>query len=357
MIFSEFHRYWTNKIKNLSVEVEYKTRKISELSRAFYTLKISHDQLEKNYVIKPMSIRNSIEFILNKNSAINDEKNLDKRIHQTYVDFLELLEKSFNVSDAIIVYTKDEITKRKNFIGDFEKGAQIVSANKQLENSLKIEDILEDYMVDKALSQKRPVYLSNELGEPSIATKEQYTYLAAIPSVYEDKLLGILLIKKISFMAFNKENLTAISILLDYFMIEIENKALLLSKTHLPLIEDKEFNVEFTRLEHIYTKYKVNSVTLAIKTQNQLQATRLYELIDKILRSLDLVTMVEHKGFYNIAILFALNDKAAAKGFLNRLVNNIPTKEDKDFDYMIFNMTEIDLLNEYIKKEYDYDAK
>ncbi|MDQ7066885.1 MAG: hypothetical protein Q9M40_02155 [Sulfurimonas sp.] len=71
LIFSEFHYYWGQKIKQAEIQANYRGAKLDELSKAFYTLKISHDQLEKNYVVKPMSIRNSIEYIINQKETID----------------------------------------------------------------------------------------------------------------------------------------------------------------------------------------------------------------------------------------------------------------------------------------------
>ncbi len=354
MIYSQFHRYWTNKLNKMHFEAEYRNRKISELSRAFYTLKISHDQLEKNYVVKPMSIRNSIEYIFEKNTRNISEENKIEKITQNYKDFLELLQKSFNLTNGVIIYTVDH--DKKKYTDEFKhlrENAYVVS-NHDIDFNDTIDSILEEHIVEKAIRTKRPVYLSNERGDPSISWNLQYDYLAAIPSVYEDEILGILLIKKMAFMAFNRENLTAIAILLDYFMIEIENKTLLLDYKYLPLVDDNNFNAEFTRLKFINEKYHVNSVTILIKVKSHLQGTRLYEIITKILRALDLVTVIEHKGFYNIVILLALNDEAAARGFLNRLIQNIITKEDKMFDVMIFEIDQVDQINEFLEKEYTY---
>jgi len=354
MIYSQFHRYWTNKLTRMHLDVEYRSRKISELSHAFYTLKISHDQLEKNYVVKPMSIRNSIEHILNKNTENISINNQEKQIQNNYKDFLELLQKSFNLTDALIVYTLDH--NKKHIKDDFkhlQQNSYIITQHDKEDNTT-IDQILEDNIVEKAIKQKRPVYLSDETGNPSVIANIHYNYLAAIPSVYEGEILGLLLIKQMSFMAFNKENLTAISILLDYFMMEISNKTLLLTHKYLPLVKNKDFTIEFTRLKFIDQKYHVNSVTILIKLQSKLHGARLHKLINKILRSLDLVTVVEHNGFCNIIILLALNDIGAAKGFLNRLINNIRTKEDKEFDFMIFEISEIDQINEFLQKEYTY---
>ena len=60
LIYGQFHYYWTRRINDSEISSEYKSTKLDELSKSFYALRISHDQLEKNYVIKPMSLRNTI---------------------------------------------------------------------------------------------------------------------------------------------------------------------------------------------------------------------------------------------------------------------------------------------------------
>ncbi len=352
MLFSEFHRYWTRQIHKLKLETEYKTRKISEISRAFYTLKISHDQLEKNYVIKPMSIRNSLEYILQKETQVDEDASVENKIDRHAKDFLELLQKSFNLQNAQLICLDVLRHEPSDDVEYFKRHAKLI--DKHPSNDTTLADLFKEDLVDQALSKRRAVYISDESGNPSFANAEDVKYLAVIPSYFEEKLLGILLVKELPFMAFNKENLTAVAILLDYFLIEMNNKAYLLEKDYLPFVKEKEFAVEFARLKYIYDTYQVNTASIVLKIQSKLQARRLYELIVKILRSLDMVTFIESKDSYNILIMLVLNDRAAAEGFLNRFRANLKTKEDQEFEVMYFDMHTIDEMNEYIQKEYTY---
>ena len=88
MIIGQFHYLWGKKqLQNKSV-LAYKIAKLDEVSNAFYTLKISHDQIEKNYVFKPMSLRSNI---LEIKKSFKDKED--------YVEqFLGLLENSCNVT-------------------------------------------------------------------------------------------------------------------------------------------------------------------------------------------------------------------------------------------------------------------
>jgi len=347
MIFSEFHYYWTQKIKTAEINANYRGDKLDELSKAFYTLKISHDQLEKNYVIKPMSIRNSIEFIINKNHEILLDDNFEDKKREYYRSFLELLEKSFNVNSAAIIYKKNDLNTE--YIN--AKNADIVQSS-TLEK-VDADVIVKDYLVDEAISRGIAIYISDTAGEPTTNSSDNSEYLAAIPAMHNNKAIAVLAIKKMPFMSFNREVLTSISILLEYFSVEIRKKDILSLSDDVSIIKDDDFRFEYDRLKKLYEKYKVNSIVLVLRVNNELQAVRIYEKNQKLLRSLDLVAMVEANGLFYITLMFPLHDEAAALGYLNRLLANIDEEKDKEFHYMAFNLSQTELLNKYLREDYD----
>lgn len=346
MIFSEFHYYWTKKIQTAEINADYRGVKLDELSKAFYTLKISHDQLEKNYVIKPMSIRNSIEHIINKNREINEKYDVTKREREYYLDFLALLEKSFNVQSALIIYKRDD--QNEELLS--ETTANIVFGSNTPEEEIK--DVFKNYLVDKAVSRMTSIYISDKLGEPTVVPDINSDYIAALPAIQEGKVVGVLVIRKMPFMAFNRENLTSISILMEYFSIEIRHKDVLDVSKEISIVQDEKFKFEYARLKYLYEKYKVASIVLVIRIDNELQATRIYEKIMKMLRSLDMVTIVEQNELYYITLMFPLHEKAAALGYLNRLLNSLDEEKDKKFNYMTFDFSQTRLLNKYLREDY-----
>jgi len=346
MIFSEFHYYWTKKIKEAEMNSTYRGTKLDELSKAFYTLKISHDQLEKNYVIKPMSIRHSIEYIIKKNQEINESENIADKNREYYLSFLGLLEKSFNIQNALILYKHAD--DEEKFLD--EKNAYIAYNSKSSEYD--IEDIVADYLVDKAISRHTPIYISDQNGDPTINSNYNSEFIGAIPAVLENSVTCVLIIKKMPFMSFNRENLTSISILLEYFSIEIRKKHVLRNSNEISIVENEEFRFEYARLRHLYNNFKTGSINLVIRVDNEVQATRIYEKVEKMLRSLDMVTMIENNEMYYIILMFPLHDKAAALGYLNRLLLFLDEEKDKKFDYMTFDMSQTKLLNKYLREDY-----
>ena len=346
MINGEFHYYWTKKIDKAEIDSKYSANKLNELSKSFYSLKISHDQLEKNYVVKPMSIRNSIEEIIKMNLESDDfnHEDAEHKNHIYYLNFLGLLEKSFNVNSAILIYKKGH-NEEEEFN---DKTVDIVfgAYTEKIETTL----ILKDYLVDKSLAHQIPIYVSDESGEPTATLDTDSDYIAAIPSVINGELVAILAIKRMPFMSFNREVLTSITILLEYFSIEIGQKNILEEFDTLKIIPEKDFRFEYARLRYMFIKNGVDSTILIFKIDNELQSARVYEKVKKMLRSLDKVTLVEENNFYYIVLLFPLHDKAAAEGYYNRLMYFLKD-DDAKFDFMAFSMMENGLLNKYLRED------
>jgi len=349
MIYSEFHYYWTAKIKDAEIDSEYRGTKLDELSKAFYTLKISHDQLEKNYVVKPMSIRNSIENIIAHNEEILKNEDIVDKNREYFLNFLGLLEKSFNVQSSIMIY-KDPSKNSDNSELFNAKTTDVVYGAYTEEISVK--DIFRDYLVDEAINRKTAIYISDKVGDPTTITDRNSDFLCVLPALQENKLVGILIIKKMPFMSFNRENLTSISILLDYFSIEVRNKNLLYLSDEMDIVDDILFRFEYTRLKNLYKKFNVDSTVLVLKINSEIQAIQVHDRIDKMLRSLDMVTMVKEKGYHYVVLMFPLHDKAAAMGFHARLSRTFEESRDKKIDYMVFSMSQTSLLNKYIREEY-----
>ena len=115
----------------------------------------------------------------------------------------------------------------------------------------------------------------------------------------------------------------------------------------------KNSDLNMARLRHLYKGFKTGSINLVLRVNNEVQATRIYDKVEKMLRSLDMVTMIDRNGMYYIVLMFPLHDKAAALGYLNRLVNYLDEDKDKKFDYMTFDMSQTQLLNKYLREDYD----
>ena len=347
LIFSEFHYFWTQKIKKAEIDANYRGLKLDELSKSFYALKISHDQLEKNYILKPMSIRNSIGEILKTKIKVDSDvnKNIDERTQEYYKNFMILLEKSFNVNKSLIVYKTSQTRKILSKDNAFEVCSSTCDVKK-------IEDIFDNYLVDKAISRKQAVFISDEGGNPDLQNSNDTKFVAAIPTVRDGEVVAVLAIEAMPFMAFNRENLISITLLLEYLSISVAKEDTLYLSKELESIEDKEFRREYIRLKLLYDKYGVESTVLVMKIDNELQTLKVNSFVSKMLRSLEFTTTLYNGRHYYIVNLFPLHDKSSAVGYVNRLLTLLDDERDKKFEYHSFNIKDSRVLNKYLKEDY-----
>jgi len=318
LILGEFHYFWNRKIIQNSSKNVYLRTKLDELTNAFYTLKISHDQLEKNYVFKPMSLRNSIRLL----------KDAYKKEENYYAEFLTLLNKSFNVSVAQLCFVRKD----------------------KLYNVLDTKSLIDenDPMIDMAMVKKSPMYASSQ------EVQNNSKYLAAIPAISEGRVKGMLLITKMPFLSFNKDTLITISVLISYFMDELEKwKEIKLSHSHESVVNE-EFAFELKRVYKLYRTYDVESTVLVIKTKDELLSHLIVEMVQKNLRSLDMFSLHQTSDYYVLALLFPFADEASARGFLKRLFTLLKLKEeDERVELSFFNIAEIEIIKNYAEIDYD----
>jgi len=334
LVFGQFHYLWMKKISNAELDASYKAEKLNELSSAFYSLKISHDQLEKNYIIKPMSIRLILEELTNE--LVNFKSTgLISTNRMLYSKLLEVLKQSFNLQKGIIIFSRD-------IHSDVDIDNVIVVSLDKVEYSN--EEIFENYLVQQAIARKKPIYVSNE-------NTEETEFIAAIPTIYKDKVINVLLIEEMPFTSFERENLTSIAIILEFVSNEVLKYYLFGQKNeYIDFIDNRDFKFEINRLLNIYKKFKKTSTLLVFVLDDEIDAIKLYELIDRLLRSLDQVIYIEQKNRFYVIILFSLNEKQSALGFLNRLNHNLP-EGLKYKDYMAFEFSRLDLFKKYIMRE------
>jgi uncharacterized membrane protein YqjE len=323
LVFGEFQFLWNRKIETFATELKYTKEKLHELSDAFYTLKLSHDQIERSYVVKPMSLRNSL-------MSIKEEFKRRGKNFNPFEKFLVILSKAIDIREAFIIRLKDD------------DRYQILAKTKE-----RIRVDIKDLLVETAIVKKMPVYVSMD-DKYSISQ-----YLAVIPAVIEDRVYGLLIIQDMPFMSFNKDNLSSSAVLLNYIFDEIYKVQIIKSMGNFLKIFDDDFRFEAYRLLNIDRLYKMSSTVLVLKVRDRLKANLLKDTIQKQIRVLDSVSFVKvSENLYIIGVIFIFAHKSSMEGFMNRVRYSIRvSQDDDDIAQMIFLINEIDMIEKFIKEE------
>ncbi len=319
LIYGEFHFFWNSIISHHATEHKYTRQKFTELSKAFYVLKISHDQIEKSYVVKPMSLRNSILKI--------KEYYIKEKPHDYYEKFLLLLQKTLSIESAFLLAVEDD--KSMNLLAQTD--------------SNEVVDV-DDLLLKESYAKKMPLYVD--------ATNEhnKSSYLATIPAVSNKKVIGFLVIAKMPFMSFNEDNLTSATILINYMFDEIHKIEIMSNiDNFLPLFQSN-FRFESYRLYQLNRKFGTETTVLIFKSYNKLNTHLLQEMVQKNLRILDVMSYIKREEFDIIAILFPFADSTSADGFVDRIYNNTGiVNGDTDVKYTSLSIKDVELIEEYIK--------
>ena len=270
LIFSEFHYFWNRTLKKLYKQNEYAEAKLFELSRNFYALKLSHDQLEKSYILKPNSLRNILNQI--KNMYLQNPAS-------AYQELLTVVAKNYGLRKASIFTFKN---------GKFEKAA--------------------DYGGEKPLNEDSRVFIDAiESKAPSYLSKFQdlkKDYLAVLPAYdSNDNLNFVLTVEDMQFLQFNKDTIFSIWVVLNYFSdfisATVYGKELIAGYPHCPA----DFLVEIKRLANIRKKLDLKSLILIVKVKKSgVSVEDINSFISKNLRGMDLTCFKDETLF----ILFPL---------------------------------------------------
>ena len=307
LISGEFHYFWNKKIKLLTEEVNYLKGKLRNQMSNFILLKLSHDQLEKHYLLKPISLRSlltKIKKTLPENRGKATELFLDTLINAFFVE-----------SGAIFSY------KNGNFLPEFHLGNPV-------------ELFTEDPLLREALEKEETVFIS------SLPEESTSHYLAVIPIKdlsRESGLSGVFLLKKMPFNYLNADHILALSVAVNWFFNQLQEEV---DFSKLPEKVKKILSYDFLRelliLKKLNDEAGIESSLVIFRVPDV--HTDFPFFLEKRVRGMDTVDWTKQGGAIYSFVLLPLSSIESAEGFINRVKDEIEKvfKEEIDYIYRVF---------------------
>ena len=291
MVAAEFRYYWLRRIRSSELEKEYLNEQIARIRKELFLIKLSHDQLEFNYIVKPYSLRGMIKELRDKLLRERKEKVLVRY-------FLSILSQNFHIYRASLYSYSD---------GEFRYVAGIGGSEGKLNR--------EDPLVKVAVESEETHYLPPKALKRLNLNGGGFNYLAVVfASAEEEKYL--LVIEDMLFVNLNEEILTYIYILLQYMLEDI-----VFARKVSPFYTDRENKCAFEFIREFYKMYELNK---KVGIQSSLVVFRYENLRDDIRyeiehagRSLDMVCFVDDKKL--ILYLLPFTAPVNAKSFVDRM--------------------------------------
>ncbi len=277
-----FFYVYTRKATQLSEELDYLKKKLEELLRNFYILKVSYDQISKRYILH-MPLRIILERL--KKEFVSGQ------INKAMEELNHVLLNEFGV--------KSFAFHRKSSFG-----YELIYST---ENYKDIPKEVWNEVIEKVESNLCIVKSAD-------LRLESMGFMSCIPIIGEDDNIDyVLIIQDMMFKYYTLENLQLIWITLSYLFSQYEDY----KNKDIPILCSEDFTKELMSSIKLKSSFGVESSVVVVQFSN-LPADimeELYKFIKKNTRVLDAVCMYEGGVF----CLLPLTDSLGAEGFINRL--------------------------------------
>ncbi len=289
----EFSYIWRRKNKEKEKEIESLKMMVDKLRSDLHFLKISHDQLEIDFLINPRNIRNILADIRKDLPKEKDERRIAKLL-------FNILNKYFQITDACLIRYKG---------GKYE----VIEGERKGIN-------FNDPLLKKAVHEGESIFLTPKDVKEDIIEGKELSCLAVFVYKYED-CLYLLTVKEMPFENMNEEVLREINILFNYLVEDI-----VYSKKLREFIKNNnnlcsfEFLKELFKAQELKRNLGIDSFILLFDIAD---GNISQQLIAKNLRHTDLICIRKEEG--KVFILCPLTSLNGAESVARRLENSFET--------------------------------
>lgn len=295
LICGEFHAVWTNRVERRNEANAYLNERLNRLTRRYLLLRLSHDRIEQELLVKPGSLRDAMMRLREINPGTSASEPLPD------IDELLQLMAQYCQLESAAIYPPPQAD------GDQYKIAPhlaVIGKPPVLRG--------DDPMLRKVMEQRSLVH---------IAEQADATQLVVAPLLTsDDRILGILAVSHMPFFALNRENLQLLDLLLGYYADVVysggEAQALRQELPGCPW----PFVEELVRVQRIQRRIGMASHVVVFRFGGD----KAYEIageVERMRRGLDVIWSVDQGDHPALAVLLPLSSGAASEGYILRIEN------------------------------------
>ncbi|KTD61687.1 PelD GGDEF domain-containing protein [Legionella spiritensis] len=294
---SVFSSYWISRIRHVEHLNHYVREHLENLSRDYFLLRISHENIEQAYIVKPLSFREAFsqikQYIIRNDCEINEENGqFLLGIFSQYC--------SINNAAFCLYNEKNKDIQAVAFLGkEFP-----ISPN--------------DPLVKNAIDNKVSTYLAI-----SRLTEEDDTdFLAVIPLFNDERdTIGFVIIKDMPFWSLTHDNLEVLSVFAAYFAMQWS-----IIREISPLLKDfPDFSPDFlSELRSVIQLKKYSNVDSSLSyflVPPGVQQQNIVYLIERQKRALDCFCVLTIKQVQFIVVLMPLTSMEGIFGYKKRMTD------------------------------------
>jgi hypothetical protein len=316
LICGEFNAIWNLRELRREEANTYLSERLTRLTRRYLLLRLSHDRIEQELLVKPGSLRDAMLQLRNSKEMGGAEAFLPGA-----EELLQLMSQYCQLEAAAIYLPPDVIGE--------EPGEMLA----QLGHPPILHG--DDPMLLEVMEQHTLTHVAEHL--------ERSNHLAIAPILTAgDKLLGILVISHMPFFAVNQENMQFIALLLGYYADVIHgNDSIQKLQQQLPDCPH-QFVEEVLRVQRVHERIGITSHVVAFRLKGE-EGKQLAAEISRMRRGLDVLCPVDRDDQTLLVTLLPLATTAASEGYILRIEQWLLEHHGKDFAELGIEIFDIDL--------------
>lgn len=303
VVTGHFCDVWANRMKRLQSAQDYLDDRLASLTNNHYLLRISHQQLERNLLTTPSTLRDAVRYLRDMSVS-----NLQDEVLPNAQIMLEFAARSCQLGAASVFPVSD--------------GELVPQAVASIGESFTLD--VNDRLVRECLEQRVLVHLRH-------IDNDESAYLACVPIISASReLMGILVVRLMPFLSLNFDNLQFLLVLLGYYADGIEQQEIVRPVQDQVSQCPYEFALELGRLGHMQQISGVPSSLVALAFPREGIAESLLSQVLRQHRALDLRWTFSTEHAEVVMTLMPLTDENGISGYLQRLEEEFRKQFDTD---------------------------
>lgn len=293
LLAGEFSDVWSTRLRRVSEVNAYLNERLASLTRRHYLLRLSHERLEQELLVKPMTLRDALQRL---RKLLVDDGGRTSLPHAQ--EFLHLLAQSCQLEVACL--------------HALEKDRPMPAVLASIGETSEFDG--QDLLVQYALEHKTLAHVQTEG-----LHAESSRYLVVAPLMSSGgEALGLLVVERLPFLSLNEETLRFLAVLLGYYADSVSlGPATRKILERLPVCPAL-FAGELARLHRIRLEAGIQSTLAALVVAPGPRQTEIAMETLRQARQLDVIWDFTLNGRRCILTLMPLHGEAAMSGYLLR---------------------------------------
>nr|WP_199066575.1 PelD GGDEF domain-containing protein [Chromobacterium sp. ASV5] len=309
VVAGHFCDLWASRaVSEKSINAYLRDRLVS-ITNNHYLLRISHAKLENDFLSRPTTFRDAIEHLRALAEPVNDAEQQLLPNAQSMLEFVAL---TCQIEVAAIYPVRDGMVAAQPvaYVGhDFELDSH--------------SPVLRHCLVYQELSHLKD--MEDE--------EAQDQYLACAPIVdASERMLGVLVISRMPFLALNFDNLQLLLALLNYYAFGVSHKATVDVVRNLLPDCPYSFSLELGRLSRLKSLYGIQSAMLGLAFPPGDEGELLFNQAMRLRRALDSIWTPDVEGRHVMIVLMPLTSAEGVEGYLERFRDVLKEQFAVDLD-------------------------